>query len=598
MLRLNGIFDVCQGALVNSPDDKPSAKEAGFSAEKPADIDLEWGVKIPMRDGVCLDATICRPHAQKGRLPVVFTLTPYIADSYFDRAQYFARNGYVFALVDVRGRGNSGGVFEPFVNEGRDGHDVVEWFSMQAWCNGSVSMWGGSYGGFDQWSTLKEFPPHLKSIVPAAAAHLGVDFPGYHGILTPYDMQWLTFTSGVTGNASLFGNMDFWISKYTELYTKKLPFRELDSLVGNTKSIFQKWLAHPAADEYWSGTAPDAEDYAKIDIPILTITGHYDGDQPGAMTYYKRHMQFGSETAKSKHYLVIGPWDHAGTRTPKKEFGGMTFGDASLVDLNKLHKEWYDWTLKNGKKPEFLKDRVSYYVAGEEKWKYASNLGATSKGERTFYLASEGGGESARSVFRSGALTDAPLGDCEPDTYVYDPLNTSSASFYQKEIQNSITDQTLAMGINGNGLVYHSERFDEDVEFTGEAKLVTWIQADVPDLDFLIEIYEIRANGTSISLTSDMMRARYRESQASPKLLTPGETYRYEFKGFTFFSRRVSRGSRLRLVITCPNSIYIQKNYCSGGDVSAECGNDARTANVALYHDRERASYLELPLGS
>ncbi|HEX7252657.1 MAG TPA: CocE/NonD family hydrolase, partial [Thermoanaerobaculia bacterium] len=118
-----------------------------------AAVDMLWAVKIPMRDGVALNATIYRPRGQKEPLPAVFTLTPYIADSYLERALYFAEHGYAFALVDVRGRGNSGGSFEPFANEPRDGHDVVEWLAQQPWCNGKVAMWGGSYAGYDQWAT-------------------------------------------------------------------------------------------------------------------------------------------------------------------------------------------------------------------------------------------------------------------------------------------------------------------------------------------------------------------------------------------------------------------------------------------------------------
>src|SRR5579859_5487524 len=101
-------------------------------------VDMQWGVKIPLRDGVHLNATIYRPHEQKEPLPVIFTFTPYIGDSYLERATYFSRNGYVYALVDVRGRGNSEGRFEPFVNEGRDGYDTVEWLAKQPWCNGKV----------------------------------------------------------------------------------------------------------------------------------------------------------------------------------------------------------------------------------------------------------------------------------------------------------------------------------------------------------------------------------------------------------------------------------------------------------------------------
>ena len=137
----------------------------------------QWNVRIPLRDGVELGATVFKPLGQTEPLPVIFTLTPYIADSYQDRAMYFARHGYVFALVDVRGRGNSGGVFDPFAQEARDGYDVVEWLARQPWSNGKVAMWGGSYAGYDQWATAKERPPHLATIVPAAAVRPGLDFP-------------------------------------------------------------------------------------------------------------------------------------------------------------------------------------------------------------------------------------------------------------------------------------------------------------------------------------------------------------------------------------------------------------------------------------
>ncbi|PYI41146.1 MAG: hypothetical protein DMC57_08655, partial [Verrucomicrobia bacterium] len=161
-----------------SPSPEPVAKPS--PSAPPADYDLRWAVKIPMRDKAELNATLYLPksgNTTPGRTPVIFTLTPYISDSYHARAAYFASHGYAFALVDVRGRGNSTGDFEPFANDARDGHDLVEWFAKQPFCDGKVAMWGGSYAGFDQWATAKELPPHLTTIVPAAAAHPGLDFP-------------------------------------------------------------------------------------------------------------------------------------------------------------------------------------------------------------------------------------------------------------------------------------------------------------------------------------------------------------------------------------------------------------------------------------
>jgi len=304
------LITVLAGTLV-------AALGAGSAGAGPApEIDLLWGVKVPLRDGVRLNATVFKPRVPAGPLPVIFTLTPYNSDTYYPRARYFAQNGYVYALVDVRGRGNSEGTFLPFENEGRDGHDVVEWLAGQPWCNGKVAMWGGSYAGYDQWATLQNFPPHLTTIVPAAAAAMGVDFPAQNNIRAPYLMQWATYTSGVTPQPNLFGDAAFWISKFRQLYLSQRPFRDFDHMVGNRSSWFQRVLQHPRVDELWKSLRPSAADYARIAIPILTITGHYDDDQYGAMHYYRSHMEHGTAEAQQRHFLVVGPWDHAGTRTP------------------------------------------------------------------------------------------------------------------------------------------------------------------------------------------------------------------------------------------------------------------------------------------
>lgn len=563
-------------------------------AETPSDVDLMWGVRIPLRDGVHVNATVWKPADMKQPLPVIFTLTPYISDSYHARAYYFAQHGYVYATVDVRGRGNSEGKFEPFANEGRDGADIVEWFAKQPWCNGKVTMWGGSYAGFDQWSTLKEFPPHLATIVPAAAAHAGIDFPFTCGIFYPYDMTWLSYTSGVTPNDNLYAESSFWNQKFRKLYMEHLPFRQLDQVVGNTTTHFQTWLSHPAFDSYWEAMAPSPEQYAKMNLPILTITGSYDADQLGAMQYYRMHMKYGSEQGKSKHYLIVGPWDHAGTRTPKAEFGGWKFANASVMDMNKFHTEWYDWTMKGGAKPEFLKDRVAYYVMGAEQWKYAPSLDAVTASTRVLYLD----GNSAGDVFHSGTLGIAKPGKSATDSYVYDPLDTRPAEIEKTEVESFITDQRYPLNLFGNGVIYHSEPMAEDTEVSGFVKLSVWIGMDVPDTDFQATVYEILPDGASILLSQGWLRARYRDSLKQEKLVKPGEVTRYDFTNFTFFSRRIGKGSRIRLFLSSPNSIYIQKNYNSGGVVADETAKDARTAHITIYHDAEHPSALELPLGA
>jgi putative CocE/NonD family hydrolase len=304
-------------------------------------------------------------------------------------------------------------------------------------------------------------------------------------------------------------------------------------------------------------------------------------------------MRFGSPRARAGHFLIIGPWDHPGTRTPQREVGGLTFGEASLVDLNGLHKEWYDWTMKGGPRPRFLKNRVAYYVIGADEWRYASSLDVIGKQKRTLYLDSRG---QASSVFHSGDLRSTPPTTAGRDSYTYDPLDVRAAERAIGRSDKYFTDQLEVIAIDGDGLVYHSQPFAQETVVSGSPRLVVWMAMDVPDTDITVDLYEITRGGESIVLGGDMVRARHRDSLLEEKLVVPGEVNRYVFEGFRWFSRRIARGSRLRLVITAPEAIYTQRNYNSGGVVAAESGKDARTAHVTLYHDSQRPSALELPI--
>lgn len=126
--------------------------------------------------------------------------------------------------MDSRGRGNSDGKFNFIFQEAQDGYDTVEWLAKQPWSNGKIAMWGGSYFGGDQWVTLREQPPHLATIVPAAAGHVGVELPAPGNIFSTGYIQYLTFVSGRTGNNNLFFASQFWIEKSTEMYRQHLPF--------------------------------------------------------------------------------------------------------------------------------------------------------------------------------------------------------------------------------------------------------------------------------------------------------------------------------------------------------------------------------------
>jgi putative CocE/NonD family hydrolase len=564
------------------------------SPDVPATISFQWDVKIPLRDGVRLSGILYRPRNQTAPTPCIFSLDPYIAQGAHSYGVYFAMHGLPFLAVDSRGRGNSEGVFRPFIQEARDGYDVVEWLARQPYCNGKVSIWGNSYRGSVQWATAKELPPHLATIMPIAAAYPGVDFAMRNNIPTPYNLQWLTFTSGHAAQGAIFSDLEFWAAKYREWFESGIPFADMDRALGNPSAVFQEWVSHPVLDSYWDAYVPTAQQYARLRMPILTVTGSHDGDQAGALTYYREHLRNASQEEQARHYLVIGPWDHGGTVAPRAEFGGLHVGPASLIDVPRLALDWYAWTMSDGPKPEFLKKRVAYYVIGADKWRYADTLEAVTGESQPYFLDSTA---NANDVLASGSLERGVSGRGAADRYVYDPRDTRGARPEAAASPPSLTQQRSVYMATGKALVYHSAAFEQDAEISGFFKLSVWIAIDCPDTDFDVSIYVIDANGGSVLLTADRLRARYRESLREPKLIETRKPLRYDFAHFAFVSQRIEKGSRLRLTIGPIDSIMAQKNYNSGGVVAEESMQDARPVTVTLYHDRAHPSALYVPIG-
>src|SRR5262249_12847564 len=151
-------------------------------------------------------------------------------------------------------------------------------------------MWGGSYAGYDQWAAAKERPPHLATIVPVASPYAGVDFPMSNNIFAPYDEQWLNYTAGHASQTAIFGDGKFWTSAYRRWFESGRPFKEFDAIAGMPSKTFQDWVPHPEPGPFWDAYNPTAADYAALTLPILTITGMYDDDQPGAMAHYRHYM--------------------------------------------------------------------------------------------------------------------------------------------------------------------------------------------------------------------------------------------------------------------------------------------------------------------
>jgi putative CocE/NonD family hydrolase len=264
-----------------------------------------------------------------------------------------------------------------------------------------------------------------------------------------------------------------------------------------------------------------------------------------------------------------------------------------MVDLRQLHLDWYAWTMGGGPKPAFLKKRIAYYVMGADEWRYADTLEGVTAEQRAYSLSSS---LNADRLAAPGRLAFEERASGSPDIYIYDPMDVSTADLQVSIDPNSKVDTRLIKATDGKHLIYESAPFSAPTEVSGFFRLTAWIAIDQLDTDFEASIFEITPSGESILLTNDILRARYRNGLEHAELVRTRDPIRYDFNNFTFTSRLLARGSRLRMILGPRNSIYDEKNYNGGGLVAYEGFKDARPVSVKLYHDAAYPSTLYVPI--
>src|SRR6516225_9623776 len=119
-------------------------------------------------DGVRLDADVYRPEG--GEYPVLLMRQPYgrrIASTVvYAHPSWYAANGYVVVVQDVRGRGSSEGRFRIFADDVQDGGEAIAWAATLPGSTGRVGMYGFSYQGHTQLLALAAGRPELRALCP------------------------------------------------------------------------------------------------------------------------------------------------------------------------------------------------------------------------------------------------------------------------------------------------------------------------------------------------------------------------------------------------------------------------------------------------
>jgi putative CocE/NonD family hydrolase len=572
-----------------------------------------------MRDGIALNASVYLPRDPAGPVPAIVEMTPYHVDGGHGEGLYFARNGYAWVCIDCRGRGDSEGQFAVWKHDAEDLHDAIAWISRQDWCSGGVGLYGSSYSGTNQWMVLKDPPAALKTMIPAGAAMPGYDMPR-GGVPFAHTVTWGILTAGRSLAWKAMAEGGIWAQELFELHRRQgsalslLPRLNIQRSEGQQEQFdYLTWGPH------WESLLPSAKQLARVDIPILSITGHFDSTQMGTLAHWKRLERLAPVVANKHHQLLIGPWGHGGMEG-SDHLGEIQFGPAAKADIKALKLAWYDWALKGAARPAALEDRVSYYVAGKEEWRSAPSLEALTSRPLMWALhaAAEPGdayasgrlGDSAAPPAAESFVidlddpeamgvelqhrgADAGLGDTYGVAFP-EPLHNLFGVMYGDDP----TDQVYALDLRGQGLVYHSRPLTEDLELSGVPRLTLRLALDVPDADLGALLYEVRTDGQAILLSTDMLRLRFRGGgldSGQSLLAVPGEPFDAAFERWRFMARHVPKGSRIRLLVRSLNGLAFERNPLTRQP------DGVRRGTVQVFTGTQGAnpgSRLELPLGA
>lgn len=539
-----------------------------IAAGRAARSELIEVVDVPMRDGVVLKADVYLP-AGDGSFPAVLGRTPYDRKAMKGDAEKFVERGIAFVAMDVRGRYDSGGEFEPFVNEARDGEDTLKWVLAQKWCSGRVAGHGGSYLGYTQWALKSAEHDGLAALVPIA---------------TTADMYQVAYRGGALNLGTTLGWASSMHSRNKVDPTgylkslrglKHLPVIHADNKSGNQIDFFDNWVKRSKRDGYWEQM--DVLRDTKKHTPTLLIAGWFDlflGPQINDFT-----RKGGS--------IIIGPWDHSGglmSTIPE-----IPENAKKIATIQPVIDGWYDHWLLDSDTIAMNWPEVSVYVMGANRWAAFDTWPPPDSKMEKWYLHSSGG---ANDPDADGGLSPVAPVDEPPDVYKYDPgdptpgrggavLGTDMGPHDYAE-----TDKRADI------LSYNSEPFESEFKIIGQLSLVVHTSTTACGTDFVGRLLDVTPEGVAIPLAEGITR-----TQALPGgPPVAGAVAEIEIDlwatAYTFMP-----GHRMRVDVASGAFPHWDRNL-NKCDRPMGAGREYVEATQKIFHDAENPSHILLPVFS
>lgn len=520
-------------------------------------VAVQRNVKIPMRDGVNLVADIYRPRHGDTPLPILLMRLPYgraIASTVvYKHPSWYANQGYIVVIQEVRGTGNSEGEFYPFRHEYTDGFDTVEWCIAEIPNNnGKLGMYGFSYQGVTQLQTAVMQPKGLVTICPCmASADLYNGFLYWGGALCwEFVLTWAVQLAQIRAQQKKLEPQATDLLKYQSQlknWLHFLPIAEIPMLKDEPLAdFFWDWLTNSKGTEtFWQELNPLTR-FQNYDLPALHIAGWADIFIEGSIHTYCRAR----EATRQPQHLVVPPYEHFPWSS---KVGDLHF--AVEQDINQLQIDWCNFWLKGIDNGIAQRQPIQLFLMQENQWLALADFPHDQ--QLVMYLGEKG--TLTKELTLSAEL---------PDTFVYDPRVPTPCTAYNFCDQSAITQRW-------DTLLYQSDGLTAITRVVGTAKLQLQTETTASVIDWVVRLIDIFPDGQQILVSMGVLRT-------NP---TPCQLQQYDIcLRPTAYSFLV--GHRIGVAIACSAFPMISRSAI------AQRATDLVEATQHIYH----TSKLILPL--
>jgi putative CocE/NonD family hydrolase len=435
--------------------------------------------RIRTPDGVELLADVYSPRRVRNA-PTILVRTPYGRGGMVSRltSRTFAERGYHVVIATCRGTDGSGGTFDPFLDDQKDGLATLDWIEEQPWYNGKLLMFGPSYLGHVQLALAPDAGDRITALLPMITTS-GFRDNWYNG--DSYELAglvaWTARMVTLENRHPLIADLlELRGDKRAQKAMRHLPLSEVDNLAtGKTVGWFQSWLvANGTKDPYWGPEREHRDRIGEIAVPTLLFGGWYDVLLPGQLDDYAAMRAAGRQP-----YLTIGPWLHVSTDM-------FAAGVREALVWFRAHV--------TGNLRDIRKDPVRLYVQGAEEWRDYPDYPPPGTTEQSWYLRPNGGlGPEA---------VDGP-----PDHFRYDPSDpTPTVGGPLLDPGTGGRKDNTELEARPDVVLHTSDPLVEPVEVIGPVPARIRLTTSSPYADVFVRLCDVDPQGRSVNVCDGLQR--------------------------------------------------------------------------------------------